>query len=47
MESEAQFVIFLIAPWAIALVALYLYRRRQARNAQDTDAAGDDNGRKD
>ncbi len=43
MESEFLFVLFLIAPWALALVAVLFYRRRRKRktaNERREDGAG-------
>jgi purine-cytosine permease-like protein len=39
MESEVQFIAFLVAPWAVVLLALFFYRRRRARKnrAAETD----------
>jgi len=33
MHSEILFIVFLIAPWALVLVALLFYRQRRKRKA--------------
>ena len=36
MESEILFVALIVAPWALALLALLFYRRRRIRKSRDS-----------
>ncbi len=40
MKSEALFIMFLIAPWALVLIVLLIYRRRQKRKTLNDSSSG-------
>ncbi|MGB5605562.1 MAG: hypothetical protein WBN51_03525 [Gammaproteobacteria bacterium] len=44
MHSELLFILFLIAPWALVLIALFFYRRRRIRKRQNESGGGRDSG---
>jgi hypothetical protein len=45
MESEAHFIALLVAPWALVLVALFLYRRRRIRKERTAETGRRENTR--
>jgi hypothetical protein len=40
MESEILYIALLIAPWALALVAIFFYRQRRIRKSQNDSGDG-------
>jgi purine-cytosine permease-like protein len=40
MRSEILFIVVLIAPWALVLMAVLLYRRRRMRKGMDDSKVG-------
>ncbi|MDH3947378.1 MAG: hypothetical protein OEU74_00290 [Gammaproteobacteria bacterium] len=44
MHSEFLYIVLLIAPWALVLVALFLYRQRRLRKTLKDSGDGRDGG---
>jgi len=44
MHSEILYILFLIAPWALVLIALLFYRKRRKRKALNDSGGGRDGG---
>ena len=44
MHSEILFIVILIAPWVLVLAALFFYRQRRIRKAQNDTGGGQDGG---
>jgi hypothetical protein len=44
MHSEILYILFLIAPWALFLIAVLFYRRRRIRKALNDSEDGRDGG---
>lgn len=39
MRSELLYTAVLLAPWALVLIAMFLYRKRRIRKAQSKEGA--------
>jgi len=44
MHSEILFIVVLIAPWALALIAILFYRQRRKRKTLNDSGGGQDGG---